>query len=272
MTRRTLLIFAALLPLAALSAPPARAEPAERMRMAVTTSFANSGLAEVLLPALEADTGVAVDLLVVGSGQALRLARAGDVDAVLTHAPEAERRFVAEGWARARVPVMRNDFVVIGPAGDPAGAGGAATAPEALARIAAARAPFVSRGDDSGTHMAERALWAAAGLSPEGAWYRPVGAGMGAALNVAAGMGAYALSDRASWLAFGNRAGLSVAFEGDPRLENPYSFLAVDPARHPHVRAQAAARVGAWLTSPRGRAAIAGHRAGGQAAFAPAPP
>lgn len=245
----------------------AGAAPAETMRMAVTTSFADSGLAEVLLPAIEADTGVAVELLIVGSGQALRLGAAGDVDAVLAHARADEEAFVAAGHATRRTGIMWNDFVVVGPAADPAGAGAAATAPAALAAIAGAQAPFVSRGDDSGTHKAERALWEEAGLSPDGDWYRPVGQGMGAALNTAAGMGAYILSDRASWLAFGNRQDLAIVFEGDPALRNVYAYLPVNPAKGDFIQAEAAAAVEAWLTGPRGRDLIDGFRIAGRQVF-----
>ena len=254
------LILALLLPLAA---------QAETMRMAVTTSFENSGLADVLLPAIREDTGVDVRLLVVGTGQALRLGAAGDVDAVLTHSRAAEEAFVAAGHAPHRREVMWNDFVIVGPEGDPAGAGAAPSAAGALAAVAAAGAPFVSRGDDSGTHLAELALWEAAGRDPEGfgPWYREVGAGMGAALNAAAGMGAYVLSDRGSWLAFGNRDGLAVAYEGDPVLRNQYAYLPVDPGRAPQVAAEAAAKVEGWLTGPRARALIDGYRIGGEKAF-----
>ncbi|MBM2575468.1 substrate-binding domain-containing protein [Jannaschia sp. Os4] len=253
-----------LLLLLLLLAPPARAET---LRLAVTTSFDNSGLADHLRPLIRADTGLDLQLLVVGTGQALRLARAGDVDAALVHAPDAERAFVAEGHATRRTPVMSNDFLIVGPADDPAGAADAPTASGALRAIATARAPFVSRGDDSGTHKAEMRLWAAAGLAPEGAWYRATGSGMGAALNTARAMGAYVLTDRGSWLAFGNRDGMAVLSEGDPLLHNQYSFLPVNPERHPHVAAEVAARLEAWLVSARGQAAIDAYEVGGEAPF-----
>lgn len=240
---------------------------AEEMRLAVTTSFDNSGLSEALLPAIEAETGLVVRLLVVGTGQALRLGAGGDVDAVLVHARAAEEAFVAAGHGTHRREIMYNDFVLVGPEPDPAGIGEAGTAAEALSRIAAAGAPFVSRGDDSGTHMTELRLWAAAGVTPGGAWYRPVGAGMGAALNTAVAMGAYVLTDRASWLNFGNRDGMAVAFEGDPALFNQYAYLPVDPARHPHVNHDAALRLEAWLVSERGQALIDGHRVAGERLF-----
>lgn len=262
------LMLALLLPVAA---------SAETMRMAVTTSFENSGLAEILLPAIREDTGIEVQLLVVGTGQALRLGAAGDVDAVLVHSRAAEEDFVAEGHAPYRREIMYNDFVLVGPEDDPAGAAGAADAAGAMTAVAAAEAPFVSRGDDSGTHLAELALWSAAGADPEGfgAWYRPIGDGMGAALNAAAGMGAYTLSDRASWLNFGNRDGMAVVFEGDPAMFNQYAYLPVDPGKGAHVAADAAGALEDWLTGPRAQALIDGYRLSGEQLFtfnaAPAP-
>ncbi len=243
------------------------AAAAETLRMAVTTSFANSGLAEVLLPAIEDDTGLGVQLVIVGTGQALRLGAAGDVDAVLVHDRAAEEAFVAAGHATHRREIMYNDFVLVGPAADPAGAGAADGAAAALRAVALAEAPFVSRGDDSGTHRTELALWKQAGVAPEGGWYRPVGAGMGAALNTAAAMEAYVLSDRASWLNFGNKGGLAILFAGDPALFNQYAYLPVDPALHPHVRAEAAARLEDWLTGPAAAALIDGYTLGGAPLF-----
>ncbi len=240
---------------------------AEDLKMAVTTSFANSGLAEVLLPRIEADTGIRVDLLVVGTGQALKLGEQGDVDAVLVHARAAEEAFVAAGHATHRREVMYNDFVVVGPAADPASIADAATALEVMTDIAAAMPPFVSRGDDSGTHKMELALWEAAGVTPGGDWYRAVGQGMGAALNSAAGMDAYILADRASWLNFGNKADLVLLFQGDPVLFNQYAFLPVNPARHPHVKTDAVAALEAWLVSDAARTLIDGYLIGGEQVF-----
>ncbi|TFL19355.1 substrate-binding domain-containing protein [Jannaschia formosa] len=254
---RTLLILL-------LTALPASAET---MRMAVTTSFDASGLAEVLLPEIAAETGIEVQLLVVGTGQALRLGEAGDVDAVLVHSRTAEEAFVEAGHATHRREIMYNDFVLIGPTGDPAGIAGAPDAAAALTRIAESRAPFVSRGDDSGTHKAELALWDAAGIAPEGAWYRPTGSGMGAALNTTVAMGAYILSDRATWLNFGNREGMAVLFEGDPALFNQYAYLPMNPARHPHVASGAAMAVEDWLTSEKGQALISGFTIAGERLF-----
>ncbi|WP_179381597.1 substrate-binding domain-containing protein [Jannaschia marina] len=243
------------------------AAAAETMRMAVTTSFENSGLSEVLLPAIAAETDLDVELVVVGTGQALRLGEAGDVDAVLVHARTAEEAFVAAGHAPHRREIMYNDFVLVGPADDPAGLAEATSATEALARIAAAEVPFVSRGDDSGTHKAELALWEATGLPPEGEWYRPVGAGMGAALNTAVGMGAYVLSDRASWLAFGNTEGMALLFQGDPALFNQYAYLPVDPGKNDDIAGDAAARLEDWLVSERAQSLIDGYRVSGEQLF-----
>lgn len=247
---------------------PAQVRAAE-MRLAVTTSFHNSGLSDVLLPAIRAETGIDVHLLVVGTGQALRLGAAGDVDAILVHSRAAEEAFVAAGNAPHRREIMYNDFVIIGPAADPAQVAQAGSVTEALSRIAGRAAAFVSRGDDSGTHKKELALWAAAGQEPDGfgTWYRAVGAGMGAALNTAAGMGAYVLSDRASWLNFGNKGGQVLLYSGDPALFNQYAYLPVSADRHPHVRADLARTVEDWLTSDRARALIDGYRIGGQTLF-----
>jgi tungstate transport system substrate-binding protein len=240
---------------------------AETLKMAVTTSFANSGLAEILLPQIEADTGITVQLLVVGTGEALTMGAAGDVDAVLVHARAAEETFIAEGHATHRREIMYNDFVIVGPGTDPAGVAIAPTAVAALTAIARAQADFVSRGDESGTHKAEQALWATAGITPAGDWYKSVGAGMGAALNTASGLDAYILSDRASWLNFDNRADLTLLFEGDPALFNQYAYLPIDPALHPSVNAGASARLEAWLTSDTARALIDGYQIDGQQLF-----
>ena len=250
--------------LMAFATPSARAET---MRMAVTTSFANSGLSEVLLPAISAETGITVQLLVVGTGQALRLAAAGDVDAVLAHARAAEEDLVADGHATHRREIMYNDFVILGPADDPAGIAQAETAAAALARVADSAQIFVSRGDNSGTHLQELALWQAAGVDPQGRWYRATGSGMGAALNFAVATGGYILSDRATWLSFGNKGDLAVLFEGDPALFNQYAYLPVNHARHPHVNADASARLEAWLTSDRARDLIDGFSIAGTQLF-----
>lgn len=242
-------------------------QAADVMRMAVTTSFHNSGLAEVLLPQIETDLGLEVQLLVVGTGQALKLGQAGDVDAILVHSKAAEEAFVAQGFGTHRREIMYNDFVFIGPSDDPAGLAEAADASDSLKRIAAATAPFVSRGDDSGTHKKELALWDAAGVVPDGPWYNAVGAGMGAALNTAAGLNAYILSDRASWLNFGNKADLALVFAGDPVLFNQYAYLPVNPELHPHVKAELAVQLEGWLTSDRAKDLIDTYRIDGETLF-----
>jgi tungstate transport system substrate-binding protein len=251
-------------------AGPAAAE--RFITLASTTSTENSGLFADILPRFQAKTGIEVRVVAVGTGQALRLARRGDADVLLVHDRASEDRFVAEGWGVERVDVMYNDFVVVGPASDPAGIRGGGVAPAALAKIAAAGAPFVSRGDDSGTHKAELRLWAASGVDPapaSGSWYRESGSGMGTTLNVAAGMDAYTLADRGTWLSFRNRRDLVILVEGDPPLFNPYGAILVNPERHPQVKAADGRALLAWLVSDEGQAAIAGFRVGGQALFHP---
>lgn len=242
---------------------------ADTLKLAVTTSFENSGLADVLLPAIKEDIDLDLQLLVVGTGQALRLGQAGDVDAILVHSRAAEEKFVAEGYGTHRREIMYNDFVFIGPVQDPAGIAGATTAADALQKIGAATPAFVSRGDDSGTHKKELALWASAGLDPSGfgAWYRQVGAGMGASLNTAVGLEAYILADRASWLNFGNKADMALLFAGDPVLFNQYAFLPVNPAKHPHAKHDLALRLESWLTSPRAAALIDSYTIEGETLF-----
>ncbi|MEO0401774.1 MAG: substrate-binding domain-containing protein [Pseudomonadota bacterium] len=241
----------------------------DSMRLAVTTSFHNSGLADILLPRIAQDLDLTVQLLVVGTGQALRLGQAGDVDAILVHARGAEDAFVAAGHASHRRDIMYNDFVIVGPATDPARVQDAATIHAALSAIARSRAPFVSRGDDSGTHKKELALWAGAGLEPAtfDPWYKAVGAGMGAALNTASGLNAYILADRASWLNFGNTGDLALLFSGDPDLFNQYGYLPVNPDRHPHVRHDHASRLEEWLTSDTAKRLINGYRINGETLF-----
>ena len=242
---------------------------AEVVKLAVTTSFENSGLADVLVPAVYEALDIESQLLVVGTGQALRLGQAGDVDAVLVHARTAEEAFVDAGHGTHRREIMYNDFVLVGPVDDPAEAGLAAGAADALQGIFDVEARFVSRGDDSGTHKAEVALWRQLGLDPEGfgPWYLEVGAGMGAALNTASGVGAYVLSDRASWIKFGNKGDLGVVFEGDPALFNQYSFIPVSPGTHAHIPAAAIAELENWLTGPEAATLINGHQVDGQQLF-----
>ena len=245
------------------------AAQAETLKLAVTTSFNNSGLSDVLLPQIKADTGLDVQLLIVGTGQALRLGEAGDVDAILVHSRSAEEAFVSAGHGTHRREIMFNDFVIIGPKGDPAKIAKTTKATEAFNAIAQVQPPFVSRGDDSGTHKKELSLWQAAGLDPATftRWYKPVGAGMGASLNTAAGLGAYIMADRASWLNFGNRAGLALLFAGDPVLFNQYAYIPVDPVLHSHVNHAGAKRLEDWLTSTTARDLINGYRINGETLF-----
>lgn len=237
-----------------------------------TTSTQNSGLYDTILPAFNAASGIAVRVVAVGTGQAIRNARNCDGDVLLVHAKAAEQAFVADGHGVARADLMYNDFVLVGPADDPAAAGAADGIDAALAAIAETRAPFASRGDDSGTHKKERALWNAAGIDPDGdsgTWYRETGSGMGATLNIATGMGAYALTDRATWIAFGNKGDHRIVAEGDAALFNQYGVIAVNPARCPAVKAQAARVFVEWLLSAPGQAAIAAHRRDGRQLFFP---
>ncbi|WP_456305169.1 substrate-binding domain-containing protein [Dankookia rubra] len=264
--RHGLLVLLLLLP-----ALPAAAQ--ERfITLASTTSTEQSGLFAHLLPAFTAATGIGVRVVALGTGQALDVGRRGDADVLLVHDRAAEEAFVAEGWGGPRHAVMYNDFVVIGPAADPAGIAGLRDSAAALRRIAAAGVPFVSRGDRSGTHAAELRLWHLAGIDAaagRGAWYREVGQGMGPALNAAAAQRAYLLADRGTWLAFRNRQDLRVLVEGDRRLFNQYGVIAVSPARHPHVKSAEAERFVAWLVGPPGQAAIAAYRIEGESLFFP---
>ncbi|AFO92442.1 sulfate ABC transporter substrate-binding protein [Phaeobacter inhibens] len=242
---------------------------AEEMKLAVTTSFHNSGLAEVLLPEIKADLGLEVQLLVVGTGQAIRLGEAGDVDAILVHSKKAEEAFLAGGNGTHRREIMYNDFVFVGPKADPAGVAEAGSAADALQKVAASEAAFVSRGDDSGTHKKELSLWNSADLSPEGFgdWYNAVGAGMGAALNTASGMGGYIMSDRASWLNFANKGDLALLYSGDPVLFNQYAYLPVNPDKHPHVKTDPVADLEAWLVSDKAKELINSYQINGEALF-----
>ena len=238
--------------------------------VASTTSTEQSGLFGHLLPIFTKKTGIAVRVVAQGTGQALQTGSRGDADLVLVHDPESERSFVEEGYGVKRHPVMYNDFVLVGPAADPAGVAGMKDAPAALAKIAQAGAVFASRGDDSGTHKAELRLWKAAGLDPKGKeWYRETGSGMGPTLNTAAGLGAHALADRATWLAFANKQDSTVLVEGDKRLFNQYGAILVNPRKHPHVKAAWAQAFIDWLISPEGQQAIADYKIDGQQLFFP---
>lgn len=253
-------------------APPAAAQE-RSITIASTTSTEQSGLFGHILPAFTRATGIAVRVVALGTGQALDVGRRGDADVVFVHDRAAEERFVAEGFGGPRRHVMFNDFVIVGPAADPAGLAGLGDTGEALRRIAAARAPFVSRGDRSGTHAAELRLWRQAGIDPvaagRGQWYREVGQGMGPALNAAAAQDAYILTDRGTWLSFRNRQDLRILVEGDARLFNQYGVMLVSPQRHPHVKAADGQRFIDWILSPAGQQAIAGHRINGEPLFFP---
>lgn len=245
---------------------------ADTMRLAVTTSFHNSGLSDVLLPAIKKDTGIDVHLLVVGTGQALKLGRQGDVDAVLVHSKKAEELFIEEGFGTRRTEIMYNDFVFIGPKDDPAKLAGSKNAHAALKNIATTKSAFVSRGDESGTHKREISLWKAAGFDTaahDSSWYREVGAGMGAALNIASGMNAYILADRASWLNFKNKGGLALLNWGDPKLFNQYALLTLNAEKHPHIKSSLAKKLEAWLVSESAQKLIGTYQIDGQTLFVP---
>ncbi len=242
----------------------------EAVHLATTTTVEDSGLLEILLDAYAAADGDPVRAVVRGTGEVFALARRGDADLVLTHDTEGERSLVRDGVGLARATLMVNDFVIVGPATDPAGIAGGADASAALARIAAAGVPFVSRGDDSGTYRRERELWQAAGPMPAGDRYLESGSGMGMTLNIASARNAYTLTDRGTWLAFRNKGDLRVLVEGDPRLRNVYGLVLVDPAGRTWINAAGARRFADWLLSPAGQAIIAGYKIDGVQAFHPA--
>jgi tungstate transport system substrate-binding protein len=270
MELRTSLVRAAYLALALACASSALAQ--RFITVASTTSTEQSGLFKHLLPVFEQKSGIEVRVVALGTGQALDLARRGDADVVFVHAKAAEEEFLREGHGVRRFPVMYNDFVIIGPKQDPARIAGGADAPEALREIKSAGAAFVSRGDRSGTHIAEVNLWTMAGIDiakEKGPWYRETGQGMGPALNTAAAMNAYVLSDRATWLAFNNRGELAVLVEGDRRLMNQYGVMLVNPEKHPSVKRTDGQAFIDWVVSPEGQAAIAGYKIAGEQLFFP---
>jgi tungstate transport system substrate-binding protein len=240
--------------------------------LASTTSTEQSGLFKLLLPMYSKRTGVQVRVVALGTGQALDMARRGDADVVLVHDRVAEERFVAEGFGVRRQDVMYNDFVLLGPMTDSAQVAGGTDIVESLKKIALAQAPFVSRGDRSGTHAAELRLWKVAGLDPStgrGTWYRETGSGMGPALNTASAMNAYLLADRGTWLSFKNQGQLRIVVEGDARLFNQYGVILVDPGRHVHVKRELSQQFIDWVVSAEGQAAIASYRIGGEQLFFP---
>ncbi len=270
MYRRLLVVFALLG--AALSLNAAHAAKPTQIVLASTTSVENSGLLAAILPGFTRESGIAVHVLAQGTGQALDTARRGDADLVLVHDPEAEKKFMDEGHGITRKQIAWNDFIVVGPTADPAYVKGGHDAEAALVAIAKAKAAFVSRGDRSGTNALELRLWKATGIDPKsgaGSWYRDIGGGMGQALNAAAAMPAYTLSDRGTWLAFKNKGPLAIVVEGDPHLINRYDVIELNPAKHPNAKLAAAHRFAAWLLSAEGQKAIGAYRVHGEQLFHP---
>jgi tungstate transport system substrate-binding protein len=251
-----------------ISSPGQAMEP-QTIVLASTTSVQDSGLLTHILPQFTDETGITVHVLAQGTGQALATAAHGDADLVLVHDPEAEAAFMAAGHGASRTEIAWNDFVIVGPDTDPSHIAGRTDAADALKVIAAARVPFVSRGDKSGTDAEEKRLWRAAGVTPSGGWYREVGGGMGAALNIANAMGAYTLSDCGTWLSFGNKAGMKIVVEGDRRMLNLYDVILLNPETHPQAKQAPAHRHADWLASPEGQTAIASYTKGGQKLFHP---
>jgi tungstate transport system substrate-binding protein len=268
-TRRDLFIAAAML----LGGVVAATAQDQSIVVASTTSTQDSGLFNHILPLFKAKTGITVKVIAQGTGQALDTGRRGDADVVFVHAKPQEEKFVADGFGVKRFPVMYNDFVLIGPKSDPAGINGTKDIVAALKTIKTKEAPFISRGDRSGTHAAELALWKLAGIDIAGAdrgpWYKEIGQGMGAALNTASASNAYVLSDRGTWISFKNRGELGIAVEGDQRLFNQYGVILVNPAKHPHVKKDLGQAFIDWLVSPQGQGAIADYKIDGQQLFYP---
>ena len=237
-----------------------------------TTSTQNSGLFEHILPMFRDKTGIEVRVVAVGTGQAIKNAANGDGDVLFVHAKAAEEKFVADGDGVSRSDVMYNDFVIVGPPSDPAGVAGMSDVTAALGKIAEAQAPFASRGDDSGTHKAELRLWSEAGVDVDaasGSWYRETGSGMGATLNTGTGMGAYIMTDRATWISFGNKGDYQIAVEGDEKMFNQYGIILVSADKHPNVKSEAGEQFIDWILSDEGQAAIAGYKIDGQQLFFP---
>jgi len=237
-----------------------------------TTSTQNSGLYDYLLPIFEKKTGIEVRVVAVGTGQAIKNAVNGDGDVLLVHAKSAEEKFVADGFGVKRFDLMYNDFVVVGPDADPAGIAGSSDIVAALGKLAEGGKTFVSRGDDSGTHKKEHSLWRVAKIEPEsvsGGWYRESGSGMGATLNIAVGMDGYTLTDRATWIKFGNKADHKIVVEGDNRLFNQYGVILVNKDKHPNVKSELGQTFIDWLLSPEGQKAISDHKVNGEPLFVP---
>ena len=268
-TRRSL--FAVVATITLVAAAPALAQD-KSIVVASTTSTQDSGLFGHILPLFKAKTGIAVKVVAQGTGQALDTGRRGDADVLFVHAKAQEEKFVADGFGVKRYPVMYNDFVLIGPKSDPAGIKGMTDVAEALKAIKSKGAPFISRGDRSGTHIAELDLWKAAGIDigkEKGPWYKEIGQGMGAALNTASAANAYVLADRGTWLSFKNRGDLDILVAGDKRLFNQYGVILVNPAKHPHVKKELGQQFIDWLISDEGQNAIADYKIDGEQVFWP---
>jgi tungstate transport system substrate-binding protein len=258
--------------LSAMLAIPPEASPQKYITVSSTTSTENSGLFKHILPLFKQKSGIDVRVVAQGTGQALDMGKRGDCDVVFVHNKNAEMKMVAEGWFVNRHDVMYNDFVILGPKSDPAGIAGMKDVVAALAKLHAAKAPFASRGDKSGTHSAELRLWKAANIDPtqgKGQWYRETGSGMGATLNTAAGMNAYALTDRGTWLSFKNRGELNIVVEGDKRLFNQYGIMLVNPAKHAHIKKEMGQTFVDWVVSSEGQKAISEYKIGGEQLFFP---
>jgi len=271
------LFVAALLALSLGTATASDAHAADKyITVASTTSTANSGLFDFLLPKFAAKTGIEVRVVAVGTGKAIKLARNGDADVLFVHHKPSEQKFIADGMGVIRFDVMYNDFVMVGPKSDPAGVKGAKMAADGLKKIAASKSPFASRGDNSGTNKKELELWKGAGIDPTGAdnkWYSATGSGMGATLNVASGMNAYSLTDRATWLKFKNKGDLEIVLEGDPVLFNQYGIILVNPKKHPHVKVGLGQTFIDWVIGKEGQGLINEYKIlGNQAFFANAQP
>lgn len=240
------------------------------IRMATTTSTENSGLLTHLIPQFEAQSGYSIHVIAVGTGKALRMGRDGDVDVVLVHAPKSEEKFVAEGYGEKRYPVMYNDFVVVGPKDDPAGLKQAGSIKEAFQRLANSGQIFVSRGDDSGTNKKELSIWRTLAITPANKSYREAGQGMGKVLQISGELNAYTLTDRGTWLAYQDKSPLSIVFEGDKLLHNPYGIIAVNPKKHPGINHVGATALIEWIVSPTGQQIISSYRLHGKRLFTPA--
>ena len=247
----------------------APAQAGSSIVLATTTSTQNSGLLDAILPDFTQQTGIEIKVIAVGTGKALRMGCDGDADVVLVHAANAEKKFIADGCGQARNPVMYNDFVIVGPQGDPAKLHSAQSLVDAMKHLQQASALFVSRGDDSGTHKKERSLWKIAGIIPGGNRYREAGQGMGKVLQMAGELNAYTLTDRGTWLAFKNKSPLSIAFEGDASLNNPYSIIPVSPIKYPDINAKGAEALTRWIRSDATQALIGNFKVNGEKLFNP---